>query len=81
MVKTLEEEGVEPEVLELILTKMVCFGPNATSGTNVLVSHYIKPGQSFLERATQDELENEDSDWLLDEPVSKMLEELQTGNK
>jgi hypothetical protein len=64
MIGTLEEEGIEEEIKELILTKMVCFGPSALSGTNILVSHFVKPGQSFLERASAGDLEEEDVDWI-----------------
>jgi hypothetical protein len=48
MLEVLDEAGVEPEIKELILTKMVCFGPTAIAGTNILVSRFVKPGQSFL---------------------------------
>ena len=30
---------------------MVCFGPIASAGTNILISQFVKPGQSFFEKA------------------------------
>ena len=63
MIKKLEEEGIEEELKELILTKMVCFGPTASCGTNFLISQFVKPGQSFLEKACLGKLETEDFDW------------------
>ena len=44
---------------------MVCFGPNASSGTNILISQFVKQGQSFLQKACLGKLENDDSDWIL----------------
>jgi hypothetical protein len=48
MLRVLDEEGIEPEIKELIVNKMVCFGPNSIAGANILVSRLVKPGQSFL---------------------------------
>lgn len=48
MLKKFEEEGIEEELKELVLQKMVCFGPNPSSGTNILISQLLKPGHSFL---------------------------------
>ena len=79
MIKKLEEEGIEEELKELILTKMVCFGPTASCGTNFLISQFVKPGQSFLEKACLGKLETEDFDWVLDENVSNFLEEFKTS--
>jgi len=41
---------------------MVCFGPTPFAGTNILISQGVKPGQSFLQRASNDEMEKEDDD-------------------
>lgn len=43
-----DEHGLEEAVKQLILTKMVCFGPNP-AGTNLLLVQNIK-GKSFFER-------------------------------
>lgn len=56
LVKKFQEEGVEEEVKELILNNMVCFGPTPSAGTNFLISKSVKPGQSFLEKASKFEL-------------------------
>jgi hypothetical protein len=39
---------------------MICFGPKASHGTNILVSQYVKSGSSFFEKASQDDLANRD---------------------
>ena len=33
----MKEEGMEEDLKELILNKMVCFGPTTTAGTNILI--------------------------------------------
>ena len=48
MIKVMEEEDLEEDLKELITNKMVCFGPTAAAGTNILIAQGVKAGQSFL---------------------------------
>jgi len=74
MLGVLEEEGIEPELKELILTKMVCFGPTPVAGTNILVSKLVKPGHSFLDKADLYELGDDDQEWILDKNITDLLD-------
>jgi len=48
MVAKMEDSGIEEELKELILRKMVCFGPTAEAGTNILIYQGVEPEQSFF---------------------------------
>jgi hypothetical protein len=47
-------------VKQLIHDKMVCFGPHPISGTNILVVQNISSKQSFLKRARNGIVEEEE---------------------
>lgn len=72
---------MEEELKELVLNKMVCFGPTASSGTNILICRGVLPGQSFFERALNYSLYSEISDWDIEPEVLEVLEEYKTTIK
>lgn len=60
MVGQFDEYGLEEAVKQLVLSKMICFGPNSATGTNILVAHNIK-NRSFVERVNTNTFEHEET--------------------
>lgn len=72
-----DEHGLEEPVKQLIMEKMICFGPNSHGGTNILVAENIK-SKSFIQRVRTNCIDEEETGLLIDEELIKLLEEYKT---
>jgi len=57
IMKEFKEWGLEEEVKELIMKKMVCFGPNPTAGSNILVIQQLQ-SEPFFSQFLKGEQQN-----------------------
>ncbi len=48
------------------MEKMICFGPNHNSGTNILVADCLK-SSSFIQKIRENQLNLEDSEFNIDD--------------
>lgn len=67
-----QEHNLQEPVKKLILEKMICFGPNHNSGTNILVANCLK-SSSFIQKIRENKLDLEDSEFNIDDSLRDLL--------